>query len=138
MKIKNKKKKSCQTKLKWNYCKKIFSLILLWHSLLSLVLLASYWRRGEGWGPRFFLSFPFLHYNNKLLLLLILFLYQFITVHSNKSSYLSFFMRFVFTKVLFCFFFFGLNLKTSSNQQINKSRKALDLEKRKKKKRVTP
>lgn len=59
---------------------------------------------GGGGEPRFFLSFPFLHYNNKLLLLLILFLYQLITVHSNKSSYLSFFMRFVFTKVLFFFF----------------------------------
>lgn len=59
---------------------------------------------GREGGPRFFLSFPFLHYNNKLLLLLILFLYQLITVHSNKSSYLSFFMRFVFTKVLFFFF----------------------------------
>ena len=38
-------------------------------------------------------------------------------------------MRFVLLK--FCFF--GLNLKTSSNEQINKSRKALDLEKEKEK-----
>lgn len=137
MKIKNKKKvvpNKTKMKLLQKNFQPHFVMTLAPLSRLTCLIL----EEGEGWGPRFFLSFPFLHYNNKLLLLLILFLYQFITVHSNKSSYLSFFMRFVFTKVLFCFFFFGLNLKTSSNQQINKSRKALDLEKRKKKKRVTP